>query len=127
MERLQVSPDVAALNPGLVIPEEKHNKYHNIPCVLEGVNYDSGKEAGRGQELGLAMKAGEIICIAYHPRFLISPENSKPIYYEPDFVYLDSQLKVHVEDVKSEPTKTRTYKIKKKLFEGKFGIPIEEV
>ncbi len=123
---LKGNSQLLELNPGLkAILPEKTRKYHNEPTVFEGVTFDSGIEAARASDLTLLLKSGEIIMLAYHVRFLVSPEGSKPIYYEADFVYLTKDLKPVVEDTKG--VRTKEYRIKKKLFEGKYKIPITEV
>ena len=125
---LHFSPDVLALNPGLsTVAEEKSLKYHNKPVILDGIRFDSGEEAARANELLMLYRAGEIIALVFHKRIPVHPEGSKPIYIEPDFIYIDKELNVRVEDTKADITKTRAYRIKKKLFEGKYKIKIEEV
>lgn len=119
--------DLLKRNPELtgLLPEKAKRKYRNEPTIFEGVTFDSGREAARAAELTLQLKTGDIICLAYHVRFLVSPEGSKPIYYEADFVYIDRNLYVHIEDAKG--VRTKEYRIKKKLFEAKYRLKIEEV
>lgn len=102
---------------------KKRSKYNATKTLLDGITFDSGKEAKRYQELSLMLKAGQIFCLQVHVRFPI-PGNA---HYEGDFVYLDEQLNPVIEDVKSEPTKTRLYRLKKKLFFEKYGKEITEV
>ena len=127
---LRVSDDVRALNPELqtmMSAEEKPRKYHNQPVTVDGIRFDSGKEAARANELLMLLRAGEIIALVFHKRMPIHPEGSKPIYIEPDFIYVDKELNIHVEDTKASITKTRAYIIKRKLFEAKYKIKIEEI
>ena len=128
---LRVSEDVRALNPELqtilAAGEDKPRKYHNQPVTVDGIRFDSGKEAARANELLMLLRAGEIIALVFHKRMPIHPEGSKPIYIEPDFIYVDKELNIHVEDTKASITKTRAYIIKRKLFEAKYGIKIEEI
>lgn len=126
----KVSDDVLALNPELkamVGDRAPVRKYHNQPAMVDGIRFDSGKEAARANELLMMLRAGEIIALVFHKRLPVHPEGSKPIYMEPDFIYVDKELDIHVEDTKAEITKTRAYRIKKKLFEGKYKVKIVEV
>jgi len=127
---LRVSKEVLELNPELdelLHSEEKPRKYRNKPITVDGIRFDSGKEAARANELLMLYRDGEIIALVFHKRIPIHPEGSKPIYIEPDFIYIDKNLNVVVEDTKAPVTKTRAYRIKKKLFEAKYGVKIEEI
>ena len=130
------SDDVLALNPELaplLTGEKKPSKFHNQPVISNGIRFDSGKEAARANELLLLLRAGEIIALVFHKRMPVHPEGSKPIYIEPDFIYVDKDLNIHVEDAKGFDVKTGKYRktkdwiVKKKLFEAKYKIKIEEV
>lgn len=100
-------------------------KYHNTVVVVDGIRFDSIKEADRFRELVLLEKAGEIFNLHLQEEIMIqgaftkpSGERVKSIKYLADFVYMDENgLKV-VEDVKG--MKTSIYALKKKLlnYEG---------
>jgi hypothetical protein len=99
------------------------NKYHAVKTEVDGIVFDSKKEAARYQELCLLQKAYEIFCLCCHVRFPLPGK----IFYEADFIYLDAGLQVVVEDVKSSMTrKIPVYRMKKKLFEEKYGLNIHE-
>ena len=130
------SDDVLALNPELaplLKGEKKPLKFHNQPVTLDGIRFDSGKEAVRANELLLMLRAGEIIALVFHKRMPVHPEGSKPIYYECDFCYVDKNLKIHVEDAKGFDVKTGKFKstpefkLKARLFEAKYKVKIELV
>lgn len=107
---------------------KKPFKYHNLPQISDRIRFDSGHDAKIWGDLKLMLRAGEALCAAYHVRFLVSPPDSKPIYYEADFVWLDKHLVPHIWEGKVDVTKTHAYRIKKKLFEAKYApVKIEEV
>lgn len=51
----------------------------------------------------------------------------RPCAYVADFVYKDTSGRTVVEDVKSQPTKTQEYVIKRKLLLWRYGLRIKEV
>ena len=118
---LPYSDDVIRLNPELAELAPKQNKYRNQRTFAVGRTFASGLEAVRAGELNLLLKAKEIFCLCYQVRF---PVGAK-IEYVADFVYLDKDLTVVVEDAKGFATKE--YKLKKKLFEDRYGVSITEV
>lgn len=62
-------------------------------------------------------------------KFVINGKTRRKITYRADFAYYDiKEGKQHVVDVKSKFTaKEKVYRLKKKLFEYKYGIELEEV
>ena len=72
-------------------------------------------------------KTGIISDLQYHKKYILieKNENGREIAYEADFVY-NKDGNTIVEDTKSEPTKTRLYKLKKRLLLEKYGIKISE-
>lgn len=112
----------------MLIKEKGISKYFNQKTLVDGISFDSKKEANRYKELKLREKAKEIKDIQIHPRFLIwqgftdrEGKKYQPINYEADFKYLEKkQVKGRmiwvevVEDVKG--MKTEIYKLKKKMF-----------
>lgn len=99
------------------------NKYGNIKIDLQGIRFDSRKEARRYKELLLLEAAGAIRNLELQPRFLLqegfrdpSDKWIFPIHCTWDFAYEEEGKKV-VEDVKSPVTRCETaYVIRKKLF-----------
>lgn len=128
----------------------KHkSKYNNIKVNINGVIYDSRKEARRHQELMLLERAGEIKHLSRQVRFVVIPSQyesyerygkkgkrlkdgqrllEKECVYVADFQYQDTRTgKLIVEDVKSEATKKKeSYIIKRKLMLLTHGIKILE-
>lgn len=106
---------------------KKKNKYGSRKILIDGILYDSKLEADRHQQLKILERAGIIKDLKYHVSLPIieKSEFGGQICYEADFVYIKDGKKV-IEDVKSEPTKTRLYRLKKRLIAEKYGIVITE-
>ena len=107
--------------------KESKSKYRSHKITVDGVTYDSEKEYKRHQELKLMQRAGEIRKLERQVPFILinKSEYGREIKYIADFVYIQNGEKV-VEDVKSEPTKTPLYKLKKRLLAERYGIRIKE-
>lgn len=124
----------------------KYNKYANKKVQLDGIAFDSRKEAKRYAELKLLEKAGEITGLDRQVKFDLVPaqyeeyertgksgQPLKPgkrcveqaICYVADFCYRDKDGEYIVEDTKGY--KTKDYVIKRKLMRYMLGITIKEV
>jgi len=81
--------------------KQKPGKYNNIKTEIDGIKFDSTKEANRYCELKLLLRAGKITNLCRQVRFLLIPGSIKerPMYYVADFVY-DEDGQTIVEDVK---------------------------
>lgn len=104
-------------------------KYRNVPTVIDGIRFDSKKEAKRWGELRLLKKAGEIDDLSRQLTYNISVQGILICKYTADFDYFDcKKQKIIVEDVKSPATrKNPVYRIKKKLMKAIHGIEIQEI
>jgi hypothetical protein len=104
------------------------SKYYNRPAEQDGYHFDSQAEARRYGELKLMEKAGEIIQLEVHPKYLLvegfvhDDIRETAINYIADFSYYDRRdKKLVVEDVKSLMTrKLPVYRLKRKLFLSKY-------
>ena len=117
---------------------EMWNKYGAMKTEVDGIRFDSQKEANRYFELKLLERVGEIHDLQRQVTFVLIPVQrdyngkvlERSVKYIADFVYYandgDGWRQV-VEDVKSPATRTAVYKIKKKLMLSRFGIQIKEV
>lgn len=110
------------------------NKYFNKKVIVDGIKFDSKKEAKRFQELMILKKAGLIKELELQKTFELQPkytnnkgENIRAITYKSDFFYYDKHLERYiVEDTKGY--RTDVYKIKKKLFEYQYpNLTIKEI
>ena len=103
------------------------SKYNDRKTVVDGITFDSKKEARRYEELKLQEKVEVISHLKLQPKFRLldgfkhNGETIRPINYFADFSYIDAEGNEVVEDVKSKATKTPVYSIKKKLFLNKYG------
>jgi len=105
----------------------KESKYHNKRVTVDGITFDSVKEASRWQELRLMERAGEITLLARQVKIELVPKSNlfRAVYYVADFVYVDKRTgKTVYEDVKG--VRTDVYKLKKKLLYWRHGIEIKE-
>ena len=98
-------------------------KYRAIKTEVDGVVFDSKKEAWRYQQLKLMEKAGAIKNLKLQPVFPIEIRGVKICKYKADFDYEQSGERI-VEDVKG--FKTPVYRLKKKLTEAIYEIRIKE-
>lgn len=101
------------------------NKYHNKKVMINGIKFDSKKEANRYMQLKMLEKAGEIRDIELQKSFELQPtfrKNNKTyrkIVYIADFCYFNiKDGKYIVEDIKG--FKTKEYMLKKKMFEYRY-------
>lgn len=105
----------------------KESKYHNKRVTVDGITFQSVKEASRWQELKLMERAGEITLLARQVKIELVPKTKlyRAVSYIADFVYFDKRTgKTVYEDVKG--MKTDVYKLKKKLLYWRHGIEITE-
>lgn len=102
------------------------HKYNAKKTAVDGITFDSRKEAERYKELKALELVGKIDRLELQPRFTLMDgfryegKAVRKIEYVADFLYRDlSTLELVVEDVKG--VKTDVYKLKKKLFLKKYG------
>lgn len=110
------------------------NKYFNKKVMVDGIKFDSKKEAKRYNELKLLKRAGLIKELELQKVFELQPkytnnkgEHIRSITYKADFFYYDNKKKQYiVEDTKG--FRTDAYKLKKKLFEYVYpNLTINEI
>ncbi len=106
----------------------KGNKYRAVKTEVDGIMFDSKREAARYMELMLMQKAGEISHLELQPEYQCIINGKKICTYRGDFRYFTKKNSV-VEDVKSPYTaKNPVYRLKKKLVEALYrGVIIQEV
>ena len=104
------------------------SKYRNVEIVINGIKFDSKKEATRYQELLVLQKAGMITNLKLQDRFEIVPKQpgERKVVYVADFTYFTQSGKLIVEDVKSAITRKNTAciikrKLMKLLLKNNFG------
>jgi hypothetical protein len=101
------------------------SKYRAVKTEVDGITFDSKREAARYMELVLLERAGEISRLELQPKYDCVVNGKKICTYKADFRYFNANGSV-VEDVKG--MKTPVYRLKKKLVEALFpGVKIQEV
>lgn len=106
----------------------RKSKYHAEKTEVDGIRFDSKKEADRFARLKLLEKAGVIKDLKLQPRFelqepfICDGKKERKIEYVADFQY-ECGGKIIVEDVKG--AKTQVYKLKRKLFLYKYGNTVD--
>ena len=111
------------------------SKFFSKKVTVEGITFDSKKESQVYLELKEKEKQGLIKDLELQKEFIlqdkfkINNKTRRQITYKCDFAYVSVEdNKLHIVDVKSPYTaKDKVYKIKKKLFEKKYGIELEEI
>lgn len=120
---------------------KKRAKYGNKKTVVDGITFDSKKEANRYGELRLLEMSGAITDLELQKEFELIPSQyvtdsetgkrrcvERPVKYKADFVYKDTETgEIIVEDVKGMPKRPPEYIIKRKILLDKYGIQIREI
>lgn len=125
--------------------KKKGNKYHNSAVIVDGISFQSRKEARRWCELKIMERAGMIHGLTRQKKFVLIPAQREPdtvgkrggrkkgklierecAYYS-DFAYYDKDGNEVVEDVKSPATRTKDYILKRKMMMYVHGIRIREI
>lgn len=126
-EKFSVS-DVPSRSVGAV----KRSKYKNIKTTVDGIVFDSKREANRYAQLKMRERAGGIVELRRQVVFGLSATSSRPITspislhvgtYIADFTYVEDGVFV-VED--SKGARTALYLWKKKHMAAQYGIQIRE-
>ena len=101
------------------------NKYHNRKTSVDGIRFDSKREANRYIELKLLERSGVIKGLKRQVPYVLINKSSygRATKYVADFVYYEDD-KLVVEDVKG--VRTPVYKLKKRLMAERFGIEVKE-
>lgn len=120
------------------------SKYHNRKVTVDGITFDSAKEANRYKELKALERAGQIHDLQLQVKFKLIPAQREVSFdttasgkpkkgkllehecsYIADFVYKNRFGLQVVEDTKG--VKTKDYIIKRKLMLWIHGIRVKEV
>ena len=103
-------------------------KYNNVKTEINGILFDSKKEAKYYGILKLKQKAKLIDSFEMQVKFDIIVNNHKIGFYKADFVTFKDGKIFEVIDVKSEITKKLpVYRLKKKLIKALYGFDIVEI
>lgn len=105
------------------------SKYHAKKTVVDGITFDSKREADRYLVLKSMEEDGTIENLRRQVRYELVPafdvdgKHYRPVYYVADFVYVEDGKEV-VEDVKG--MRTDVYRLKGKLFARRYSKVIKE-
>ena len=99
------------------------SKYKAVKTEVDGITFDSKKEAKRYIQLRALERSGVISELGFQPRFDIIVNGTKCGFYKADFEYIEDGKRV-IEDVKG--FKTPIYNLKKKLVKALYNIDIFE-
>jgi hypothetical protein len=97
-------------------------KYKNIKTTIDGITFDSKKEAIHYVYLKNLEKQGVITDLQRQTKIDFKIRGKKIFTYKPDFEYND-EFGHHIVDVKG--IQTPVFKLKKKLIEAEYNIQIE--
>jgi hypothetical protein len=105
----------------------KRSKYGNTPVTIDGIRFDSKREAAYYSELKLRQKAGEVMDVELQRPFsLLGKSGELMSVYKCDFAFWDLvEDRFRVIDVKGFETKE--FKLKRKMMKGLLGINVEVV
>ena len=95
---------------------------------MDGITFDSQKEARRYGELKILERANRIFALKVHPVYSIELKGKKICDVELDFFYREARGKglpylTHYEDVKGRDLPMS--RLKRKLIEAMYGIKVE--
>lgn len=106
------------------------SKYHSRKVTVDGITFDSAKEARRWKELCLMERAGAISGLTRQEKFTLIPAQrrggkvvERAVMYKADFAYIQNGQYI-VEDVKG--FKTPEYILKRKMMLYVHGIRVKE-
>jgi hypothetical protein len=103
-------------------------KYKNIKTIINGITFDSKKEAGYYGILRLKEKARLIQRFEMQVRYDLVVNGIMICFYKADFVTYKHGKVFEVIDVKSKMTKSLpVYRLKKKLLKAIYNIDIVEI
>lgn len=106
----------------------KRNKYGAKKTWVDGICFDSQKEAKYYGNLKLLCRAGALAGFIYHGNMVCTEgtdKDNKATLYETDFVLLNPDGTYKIVDVKSEATVTQVFKNKMKSLREKYpGVEI---
>ncbi|MQX79881.1 DUF1064 domain-containing protein [Sinorhizobium medicae] len=105
---------------------ERPSKYRNKKTTVDGIKFDSKREAEFYSSLKQLERAGQVYEVELQKPYALTVNGQLVCTYEADFAFYDAlQKRNRVVDVKGVATKD--FVIKKKLMRAVFGIDVEVV
>lgn len=111
--------------------KQNRNKYNNRKVTVDGIKFDSKHEAEIYSQLKMLERCNKITNLRLQVPFIllekykINNRTVREIKYIADFTFINSDGQLEVWDAKG--VRTDCYKLKKKIFEFRYGIEIKEV
>lgn len=111
----------------------KRRKYKNTPVMVDGIKFDSKKEAAYYATLKLREKAGEVLDIEIHPVYKLATYGKPVLYpngrqarYTADFRFYDRvEERLRVVDTKGHDTDAS--KLRRAFVKAIWGVDVEIV
>ena len=119
------------LKNGKWVKNSSYNKYRNTKKKVDGISFDSEKEANYYSQLKLLERANEIVKFERQVKMPIEINNIHIANYILDFKVYYPDGSVKYVDIKAQDKKTKkwittdVFKLKKKLIEAIYKIKIE--
>ncbi|MDX0530767.1 DUF1064 domain-containing protein [Sinorhizobium medicae] len=105
---------------------ERPSKYRNKKTTVDGVKFDSKREAEFYSSLKQLERAGQVYEVELQKPYALTVNGQLVCTYKADFAFYDAiQKRNRVVDIKGVATKD--FVIKKKLMRAVFGIDVEVV
>ena len=101
--------------------EQRKNKYNAERVWMDGICFDSKKEAAYYGELKLRVLAGDIAGFMYHGKIICAEglgSELKASTYEPDFVVVNNDKTCEIVDTKG--VQTDVFKVKMKCIKNRY-------
>ena len=120
MTRISVSEFKAMASP-------KPSKYRNVKVTVDGITFDSKREAAYYAALKVRERAGEVSAVEMQRPFkMLGPKGELIATYKADFAFWDhTEDRFRVIDVKGFITKE--FNLKRKMMKALLGVDVEVV
>ena len=102
----------------------KRSKFGNVKTTVDGIVFDSKREALHWQLLRLRESSGKITQLKRQVRYDLHVCGIKVCAYIADFVYFDGDQWIVAD---SKGMKTPMYNLKKKMLAAEYGLKIVEM
>jgi hypothetical protein len=104
-------------------PKKRKSKYNAVRTKVDGITFDSKREAEYYSELKIRQKAGEILGFSRQDQFVLDDAGT---VYRADFVIFYPDGRYEIVDVKG--VKTQVFKLKMKMLKMRYpGLEVVTV
>jgi len=120
-----------ALKAALIVqaPGKRKGKFHNRPCVIDRIVFDSRAEGKHYLHLKDLQNRRLIKNLQVHKRYPLTVAGVVVCHIEPDFVFEepDGTVRIHDTKAKGGATTTPLWRLKAKMFKAIYRIQIEVI